>query len=404
MSFTQFTDLSQYANDSDFTSLFSNTGLSGSTNLNSLSGEFSEIVKFVRFSLGEPILTAEIDNNQINVAFERASLEYSRLLSMVHMSNYFSTVLGLSRDFNDNDLKTVLPGETFNYVRRYSKNYGMFGPEPVGGNVDMRKGYVSLTGGIQDYNIYENLFDDETNLSLNNYLTSTSSSQKSIVITKLHYHQPLSLYRYFDPWNTFNVLSNEFKIESYAMNSSAFYIMPIWNDILRGQVNRQSDLVRKANFSYNQFGNRLLLFPTPKVDGLRVYFEYFQDPDAFNLQNDSASSGISSIWNIPMTDITYEEMNPMSRTWVREYTLALCREILGDIRSKYASVPVPNGDIQLNGSDLIQRGREDQSKLKEELRTDLEQFRKENIMEKEAKMAQSTNDQLKFFPLPIMSG
>lgn len=403
MSFIQFTDLSQYANDSDFTSLFSNTGLSGSTNLMSLSGEYSEIVKFVRFNLGEPVLTVEIDNNQINTAFERASLEYSRMLSMVHMSNYFSTVLGLSKDFNVNDLKVVMPGETFNYVRRYSKNYGIFGPEPVGGNVDMRRGYVSLSPGVQDYNIYTDLYDEETGLSINNYLESTSSSQKSIVITKLYHRQPLSLYRYFDPWNTFNVLSNEFKIESYAANSSAFYIMPIWNDILRGQINRQSDLVRKANFSYNQFGDRLLLFPTPKNNTF-VFFEYFQDPDAFNLKNDSASAGISAAWNIPMSDITYEEMNPTARQWVREYTLALCREILGDIRSKYASIPVPNGDIQLNGSDLIQRGREDQSKLKEELRTDLEQFRKENIMEKEAKMAQSTNDQLKFFPLPIMSG
>ena len=207
----------------------------------SLSAESSEIARMVRYTLGEPTLTVEIDNSQIDSAFERANLEYSRILSTMQIGNYFSTIMGLSREYSEHDLKNILPYETFSYIRRYSKNYGIFGPNPVGGNVDVRRGYVSLTGGTQDYNIYTNLYDQQTGKTLGEYVLSHSASPASIVITKLYHEQPISMNRYFDPWNTQIMLSNDFRVESYTMESTQFYIMPVWNDILRGQVNRESD-------------------------------------------------------------------------------------------------------------------------------------------------------------------
>ena len=92
-------------------------------------------------------------------------------------------------------------------------------------------------------------------------------------------------------------------------------------------------------------------------------------------------------------------MNSMARQWVRQYTVALCKEMLGLIRNKFNTVAIPNGDVTLNGDALIQQGREDQEKLKETLRTELEPFKKENMMEKEQKMAESAYNTLKFFPL-----
>lgn len=426
MSFIRFTDLSQNSTNTDFQSTFSNTNLSGSSNLNSLSGEFEAMCRLVRMNLGEPVLTVEISNEQINSAFERSNLEYSRILSTIQIGNYFSTIMGLSREYSENDLKNILPYETFSFMRRNAKNYGIFGPTPVGGNVDIRRGYVSVTPGKQDYNIYTDLFDAETGLNLGNYVLSNSANPASVTIAKLYHNQPLSLNRGFDLWssNNYNVLSTEMPIESYAgPNYSSYYVMPVWNDILRGQVNRQSDLVRRSNYSYNQFGNRLILLPTPK-HAIKVFFEYFQDPDAFHsgmesLNHTSLSSsltgslsggfdntmdGINAFWNVPMKDINYEEMNPVSRQWIREYTIAICKELLGDIRGKYASIPLPNGDVQLNGADLVQRGIADQTRLREELKTDLEKFKKVNLMKEEAEMAQALNDQLKFFPLVIQMG
>lgn len=185
--------------------------------------------------------------------------------------------------------------------------------------------------------------------------------------------------------------------------------MPVWNDILRGQIFKESDLVRRSNYSFNQISDRLIIYPSPRAS-LKVYFEWFLDPDPFdpNITLSAASSAylasltgakINSPWSVPTTDITYDAMNSIARQWVREYTVALCKEMLGLIRNKFNTVAIPNGDVTLNGDALIQQGREDQDKLKETLRTELEPFKKENMMEKEQKLAESAYNTLKYFPL-----
>ena len=45
-----------------------------------------------------------------------------------------------------------------------------------------------------------------------------------------------------------------------------------------------------------------------------------------------------------------------SYPWLREYTLARCMMMLGEARSKFATLPGPQGGTQLNGGDLITRG------------------------------------------------
>ena len=45
-----------------------------------------------------------------------------------------------------------------------------------------------------------------------------------------------------------------------------------------------------------------------------------------------------------------------SQPWLREYTLARCMLMLGEARSKFATLPGPQGGSSLNGTDLITRG------------------------------------------------
>jgi hypothetical protein len=239
------------------------------------------------------------------------------------------------------------------------------------------------------------------------YINSSSLSANNALpkISKLYHYPQVGLFRYFDPWSNMNVLNQSFQFESYTLGGQ-YYLMPVWNDILRGQIFKQSDLVRRSNFSYNFVGNTLSIFPTPR-NSFKIWFDWYLDPDPFNplsaltgsASGQAIQNKVNALWNVPISDIKYEEMNPVARQWIRQYTVAVCKEMLGLIRNKFASVPIPNGDVTLNGSDLVQQGREDMSKLKEELRTELEQFKKENLMEKEAKMMEMTYNQLKFFPL-----
>lgn len=45
-----------------------------------------------------------------------------------------------------------------------------------------------------------------------------------------------------------------------------------------------------------------------------------------------------------------------SKPWLREYTLAKCMMILGEARSKFSTLPGPQGGSSLNGTDLLTRG------------------------------------------------
>lgn len=411
----RFVDLSQESTDADFRSIFSNTGLAGSTNLMSLSAESSEIVRFVRYKLGEPVLTVELDNSQIDMAFEEASLEYSRTLNLLQISNQFANIIGLSQNYNIHNLKTNIPSPTFNFLKQYAQNYGALGPNPVGGNVNIRKGYLNCVGYQQEYNIYRELYDKETNLTLGDYIAAgpLSGNNAGVHITKLYHQPPSALFRYFDPFSNYSMMDGSYNFESFraggqGSGSFNYYVTPVWNDILRGTVMKQGDLVRKSNFSFNQFGERLIIMPSPRRD-FGMYFEWYVDQDAFDpnagvlgaLSSSNAyesTNMINNLWNVPITDINYGEMNPVARQWVREYTAALCKEMLGLIRSKYSTIAIPNGDVTLNGNELMSQARETMDKLKEELRTDLEQFKKENMMEKEQKMAEMAYNTQKFFP------
>lgn len=58
-----------------------------------------------------------------------------------------------------------------------------------------------------------------------------------------------------------------------------------------------------------------------------------------------------------------------AKQWVRDYTLANCKLILGEARSKFGTIAGPQGGSQLNGSTLLQDGKAEIEKLDKELET-----------------------------------
>lgn len=55
--------------------------------------------------------------------------------------------------------------------------------------------------------------------------------------------------------------------------------------------------------------------------------------------------------------------------WIKDYTLAICKGILGEARSKFAQIAGPQGGSQLNGGDLKSASKEEIEKLEKELDT-----------------------------------
>ena len=63
-------------------------------------------------------------------------------------------------------------------------------------------------------------------------------------------------------------------------------------------------------------------------------------------------------------------------------TLAICKEMLGYVRGKYETVPIPNAEITLNQADLLQAARDEKTALLEQLRAYFDETSREKLLER----------------------
>ena len=367
--------------------------------MGSLSGEGAEIIKWVRYRLGEPKLTVELDNLQIFGAFEEANIEYSSIINRWQAKNWISNFLGLDNDFSTEDFTSKLPHQTLDYLRRLANPYAS--EAGVGGIQDVRRAYITQTTTGMDYNILTDFIDNDTSSSLQEYCASVGAPRADI--RRVWYPEASSIYRYQDPYSSTNILANEFQYESYNMET-IFEIYPIWTDILRAGMLETNDRVRRSNITYNIYGDRLRLLPKPNKN-LKIWIEYTVEMDPFNPDfsvsgGDPSTTGISSIANVPFKNITYEEINATGRRWIRQMCLAICMETLGRIRRKFTSIPVPGNEVTLDGDALVAEGIDKAEQLREHLREELKETSNLQLMRDDAEMAQSIEEQYMRVPFP----
>jgi hypothetical protein len=397
-----FTTLSQTAVNSDYRGVFATSAstVSLSANLSSLSAEGADIVKWIRYRMGEPKIVAEIDNVQIFSAFEESNIEYGATINRYQATNWLSNIYGLNRDFSSQNLTDKLPHNTLDYLMRLAAPFAS--EANVGGYQNERKAYCSFASTDQEKNLLTDFTDLSANTTVLSYITTLSAA--NIQVRRVYHAAPASVYRYYDPYSSANVLAQEMDYESYS-TESLFYVMPVYADVLRAGMLETSDTVRRSAFSYQVVGPKLRLYPQP-VSTVRVYIDYTTEMDPYNPDfknpeiGDPSITGITSIHNVPFSDINYTNINSTGKRWIRQYTLALSMETLGRIRRKYASIPIPNGEVNLDGDALVGEGQEKQMALMDELKSDLEEVNSVVLARGVAEMAQSLQDNMGFIPFP----
>ena len=178
-------------------------------------------------------------------------------------------------------------------------------------------------------------------------------------------------------------------------------MMPIYADMLRMQAIEFNDQIRKSAYSFQLINNRLKLFPIPNGSNFtKVYFDYVKVEDRFNpLKTETPGSRISDYSNIPYQEMNYNKINEVGRQWIRRYTLALSKEMLGYIRGKYQSMPIPNAEVTLNGADLIAAAQTEKEGLITELKEILDQTSRQAQLER--KQAESDAMQQTFNKMPL---
>jgi hypothetical protein len=222
------------------------------------------------------------------------------------------------------------------------------------------------------------------------------------ILEVMHFN-PSAAYRFFDTTSAINYLNNEFSFESFTPET-VFYVLPVFEDILRGGQMNISNRVRRSNYSYRVTGTKLRIFPAPTADNplklwVRVGFE--SNPLVSAIPDDKSMNGVSNLSNVPYGNFAYSRVNSIARQWVRQYTLALCKELLGMIRSKFGSVPIPGGDLQLDGSDLKSTAKEEKDKLKTDLREMLDTLTYNKLIETKAAEIDNLQKILKATPIPM---
>jgi len=366
--------------------------------------EADAMITFVKRKLGDDVLSVELTKKEIWACFEEACCEYSRLIHETKITSELTNVLGLPKD--GQDFTNKYSQSSLEFLIRKAEPYA--NESFVGGSYNATLGYLDLENNRQDYDIYSELKIASGTLAGSNVFDSipTGSKGKMKIVEVFHF-EPLAAQTFLlNASNITNFLATNFNYESYV-NSTVFYVLPIFEDVLRRGMLESAFRVRRSNYSYEVLGTKLRIYPIPVSDLQvgRLYIKVMPPKDPYNpAYTDDALNGISGPNTFPLGNIPFTSINQPGRQWIRQYTLALCRELLGLIRSKFQSIPIPNADLQLNGESLVSQGREDKEKLITQMKEFLANLTHQKLLEADALAAENLQKQLRYIPMPLGKG
>ena len=354
-----------------------------------------DLATFTKRMLGEDVLSVELTKKQIWASFEFAVLEFGSLINEYAAKSQIQDFLGLPSG-------SILSGSENKYIHSslefmsrqaeaYSNEIG------IGGSYNTISGSIALQQDRQDYDIYSELKNTAGTVISQ---TMASGSRGKMKIIEVFHFKPDVSFLSLTSSPAVNYLAKEFSFESYNRGTQ-FYVLPVYEDMIRMAQYDTAFRVRRSHFSYQIVGTKIRLFPTPTAtDPQNLFIRIMLPTDPLNpsYQDDSVH-GISGIQNLPFGNLVYTNINSWGKQWIRKYTFNLSKEILGQVRSKFETVPIPGSELRLNGDKLLAEAREDKAKLVEELRATMEGFTYLEIARREAEKAELLNKQLSFVPL-----
>ena len=349
---------------------------------------------FAARRLGYPIVDIELQNLNFYAAFEEAVTIYANELYGFKIRDNYLTLEGADAASMDIEDTIVVP--SLGRIIQMSEQYGV--EAGTGGNVDWHTGAVDLTASIQDYNL-----EEWADKNIPHY------KGHDIEIMRVFYETPPAMLRYFDPYvgagmGTMDMMDT-FGWGGFSPAGVNFMLMPINYDLQVIQQIEFNDMIRRANYSFEMHNNNLRIFPIPDGTVPKLYFEYI-----LNSERSSASfvvggsSTITNIYDVPYKNPDYDDINSVGRSWIFEYALALCKEMLGYVRGKYQVVPIPGDNVTLNANDLITAATGEKERLIDRLRAYLGETSREKLLERRAAESDFIEKELGKVPFPIYIG
>ena len=350
------------------------------------------VVTYCARRLGYPIMDVELQDLNFYTAFEEAVTTYGNELYAFKVRDNYLSIEG---SLTSSNLNHELISPNFAGVVRYTEQYGE--EAGTGGTTTWYSGSLPLTANQQCYD-------------LKAWASSSASLVEgdSIEVKRVFYEAPPAIVKFFDPYaGTGTGMMNMMDTFGWGNYSPAinFLLMPISFDLQKIQAIELNDQIRKSQFSFELINNNLKLFPIPRHGGsMQIQYIKMSERNSPISKTPSGSFVVTNVSNVNFKNPNYNEINSIGRSWIFDYTLSLCKEMLGYIRGKYTNVPIPGAETQLNQADLLSAATSEKEAQITRLREYFDETSKKSLMERRADETNATLVELAAVPYPIYIG
>ena len=353
-----------------------------------------KVTTFVARRLGYPIMEVELQDLNFYAAFEEAITTYGNELYAYQVRDNMLSLEGAPTSSN---LNNALITPNFATIVRMSQQYAS--EAGAGGNVTYYSGSLILTPGVQEYDLTE-------------WAVSQSISG-SIEIKRVFYQEIPAVNQMYAPYGlgAFGGLGGVPAAGIYggvygAGYGGGYLMMPAAFDAAVVQGIELSNTIRLSAFTFNIINNKITIFPIPNDRDTRngfLWFEYLKNEE--RITNGLAQTGtVTNPSNAPYGNPTYNQINSIGRQWIFEYTLALCKEMLGYVRGKYSTIPIPDENMTLNQSDLLSAATAEKQALIERIRLYFDETSKRSLLERRAQESDFRKQEINNVPMTIFIG
>ena len=382
-----------------------------------LSGAADQVA-YTYKKLGGDVLDIELTPGNVYAAYEEAVLEYSYLVNLHQSKNVLSNLLGAATGSFDQDgqfvsgsalsgsnIELKYPRFDYGFARRVSER--SITEAGLGGTLPIYSGSVTMVANKQDYDLQTILSSSSANNSGEAYFDQVKD--KRVIIRKVFFKTPRAMWRFYGYYGGFSVVGNMRTYGQYA-DDSTFEIVPTWQNKLQAMAYEDSLWTRISHYSYEIMNNKLRIFPEPDETSPSKFWVQFSIDQQYapweegSGQPQSGIDGVNNLNTLPFQNIPYENINAIGKQWIRRFALALTKEVLGQVRGKFSSVPIPGESVTLNYSDLLSQAKAEQDALRAELKDTLDQLTYTEMAEKDSTLQDSTGKVLQNVPAGIFVG
>ena len=372
-------------------------------------------VAYTYKKLGGDVLDIELTQGNVYAAYEEAVLEYSYLVNIHQSKNSLSSFLGHTTASFDQDgqitsghslsgsnIELRYPKYDYGYIRRTSDR--MITETGLGGTQNIYSGSFTTAADTQDYDLQSIISAS----ALTTVPYQNKVGNKRITIRRVYYKTPQAMWRFYGYYGGFSVVGNLRTYGQYA-DDSTFDIVPVWQNKLQSMAYEDALNVRVSHWSYEIKNNRIRIFPQPAqgVAPAKFWFNFTIESTPWEESESDRESGVQGINNmntLPFQNIAYGSINSIGKQWIRRFALALAKAMLGQIRGKFATIPIPGESVTLNSADLLGQAKAEQDALRDELKATFDELTYSKLAETDAVIGDNAEKVLADIPAGIYVG